>query len=225
MTNIFNKPEKLERKKELFGLAKKALEQAGWRVEKTPGSGKSSLLRLTKGDKQYTASVRTTQDQRIAFPRKKDDSGWLTLDEADYVVAATVDDKNNPQEGRVYMLDGDDVRERFDRAYQKRREAGYSLPIGRGVWVSLFTPENSKEIMSIGGGIALGKTPLLCAKLETKAPSHPIFPLSETAEKQVSPPVNPAQRQDVPLSIAEAKRQLAQSLGIDPDKVKIIIEA
>ncbi len=101
MKNTFNKPEKLERQEELRRLAKKALEQAGWRVEKTPGSGKSSLLRITKGDKQYTASVRTTQDQRITFPRKKDDSDWLTLDEADYVVAATVDDKNNPQKSLV----------------------------------------------------------------------------------------------------------------------------
>lgn len=214
MTNIFGRPEKVTNRRKLFDLGERALEQAGWRIERIQGIGKSSVRRIVKGAEQHTVSIRTTQDTWIAFPRNDDDSGWVTLDDVDYVVAVTVDDKEGPKRGLVYMVDGDEMRERFDRAYRARLDAGHSIPLGRGVWVSMFVAEDPDAPSSIGGGIALGKQPLLSVKLDDvdgEAVAEPV---------QASTP-----HHEAPLTIAEAKRRLAQSLGVDPEKVKIVIEA
>ncbi|CUA90553.1 hypothetical protein IMF23_13575 [Chelatococcus daeguensis] len=215
MTNVFGKPGKIASRRKLFELGQRALEQAGWRIERIQGIGKSSVRRIVRGAERHTVSIRTTQDTWIAFPRNEDDSGWVTLDDVDYVAAVTVDDKDNPKRGLVYMVDGDEMRERFDRAYRARLDAGHSIPIGRGVWVSMFLPEDPETPSSIGGGIALGKQPLLTAKLDGADDGA-------AAELVVQAPMP---HQEAPLTIAEAKRRLAQSLGVDPEKVKIVIEA
>lgn len=214
MTNVFGTPEKATNRRKLFELGERALEQAGWRIERIQGIGKSSVRRIVKGAEQHTVSIRTTQDTWIAFPRNDDDSGWVTLDDVDYVVAVTVDDKDSPKRGLVYMVDGDEIRERFDRAYRARLDAGHSIPLGRGVWVSMFVVEDPDAPSSIGGGIALGKQPLLSVKLGDVGGEA----VAESV--QASTP-----HHEAPLTIAEAKRRLAQSLGIDPEKVKIVIEA
>ena len=214
MKNISGTPEKVSTRRRLFELGEKALEHAGWRVERILGIGKSSVRRIVKGDKQHTVSIRTTQDCWIAFPRNNDDSGWATLDDVDYVVAVTVDEKEDPKKGMAFMLEGDEMRERFDRAYRARLDAGHSIPIGRGVWVSMFVAEDPKVPSTVGGGIAIGKKPLL----ETK-----LVAATEAAATEV--PMPPALPEEVPLTIAEAKRRLAESLGIEPEKIKIMIEA
>lgn len=215
MTNVYGTPEKATNRRKLFELGERALEQAGWRIERIQGIGKSSVRRIVKGTERHTVSIRTTQDTWIAFPRNDDDSGWVTLDDVDYVVAVTVDDKDSPKRGLVYMVDGDEMRERFDRAYRARLDAGHSIPLGRGVWVSMFVAEDPDAPSSIGGGIALGRQPLLSVKLDDvdgEAVAEPLV--------QASTP-----HHEAPLTIAEAKRRLAQSLGVDPEKVKIVVEA
>jgi len=211
MTNVFGTPEKALNRRRLFELGERALEQAGWSIERIQGIGKSSVRRIVKGGERHTVSIRTTQDTWIAFPRNDDDSGWVTLDDVDHVVAVTVDDKDNPKHALVYMVNGDEMRERFDRAYRARLDAGHSIPLGRGVWVSMFVAEDPGAPSSIGGGIALGKQPLLDVKLDDVDGAPPA---------QTSAP-----HQEAPLTIAEAKRRLAQSLGVDPEKIKIVIEA
>ena len=67
MTNIFGQPEKLDLKRELFAIGVKALEDAGWTVERATGSGKSSVRRIKKGGESKLVSIRTTQDRWIAF--------------------------------------------------------------------------------------------------------------------------------------------------------------
>jgi hypothetical protein len=212
MTNVSANKEKVLNRRKLFELGVAALEKAGWQVEKIPGVGKSSVRRIVKGAERYTVSIRTTQDTWIAFPRTDDDAGWITLDDVDYVVAVTVDDKDAPTEGQVFFVDGNEMRERFDRGYRARLEAGHSIPRGRGVWISMFVPENPDVPTTIGGGIALQKKPLLTQKLDAvksvEMPSHSVSDRDD----------------DAPLTIAEAKRRLAQSFGVEPDKVKIMIE-
>lgn len=214
MTNVSSSPEKVSLRRKLFGLGEQALSESGWRVERIQGIGKSSVRRIVKGSEQHTVSIRTTQDCWIAFPRNEDDSGWATLDDVDYVVAVTVDDKDDPKRGIAFMIEGDEMRERFDRAYRARLAAGHSIPVGRGVWVSMFVKEDSSAPGTVGGGIALGRKPLLSIDLAA----------SSDAEQRTE--VAPApQRQDAPLTIAEAKRRLADTFGVEPDKVKIVIEA
>ena len=215
MTNVSGTPEKVSNRRKLFELGERALAEAGWRVERIQGIGKSSVRRIVKGDKQYTVSIRTTQDTWIAFPRNDEDNGWVTLDDVDYVVAVSVDDKDNPKNGLAYMVEGDEMRDRFDRAYRARLDAGHKIPVGRGVWVSMFLPEDPNAASSVGGGIALGREPLLSMRLAAPADEG----LPEPSVKSSTP------GDEAPLTIAEAKRRLAQSLGVDPEKVKIMIEA
>ena len=89
-----------------------------------------------KGGVTKLVSIRTTQDTWIAFPRTEEDKGWRTLDDVDQVVAVSVDDRQNPKFAKVHILDGNEMRDRFNRAYAARKKAGHSIPIGRGVWVS-----------------------------------------------------------------------------------------
>lgn len=215
MTNVSGMTEKVSNRRKLFELGVRALEQAGWRVERIQGIGKSSVRRIIKGDEQQTVSIRTTQDTWIAFPRNDEDSGWVTLDDVDYVVAVTVDDKDDPKEGLAYMVDGDEMRDRFDRAYRARLDAGHKIPVGRGVWVSMFLPEDPNAASSVGGGIALKREALLSMKLAAIADED----MPDTSVKPSMP------GDEAPLTIAEAKRRLAQSLGVDAEIVKIIIEA
>ena len=214
MTNVFGSTRKIAHRRTLFDLGVRGLEQAGWRVERIPGIGKSSVRRIVKGDERYKVSIRTTQGCWIAFPRKDDDSGWVTLDEVDCVVAATVDDKDDPKEGMAFMVGGDEMRERFDRAYRARLDAGHSIPKGRGVWISMFVAEDPNAPSTVGGGVALGRKPLLTAELD----AHSKVSVPDVAVPQ-------AQTDDAPLTIAEAKRRLASSLGVEPEKIKIVIEA
>ncbi|WP_116600007.1 hypothetical protein [Primorskyibacter marinus] len=215
MTNVSGTSQKVVNRRKLFELGEAALEQAGWRVERIQGIGKSSVRRIVKGDERYTVSIRTTQDTWIAFPRNEADSGWGTLEDVDYVVAVTVDDRDDPKEGLAYMVDGDEMRERFDRAYRARLDAGHTIPTGRGVWVSMFIAEDPNAASSVGGGIALGREPLLTMRLDGQPEDH---------ATDATPPV-PSAQYEAPLTIADAKHRLAQSLGVDPEKVKIVIEA
>lgn len=212
MTNVFGTPQKVSRRRDLFELGQTALVKAGWRVERIQGIGKSSVRRIVKGGEHFTVSIRTTQDCWIAFPRKDDDSGWVTLDDVDYVVAVTVDDKDDPKQGSVFMVEGDEMRDRFNRTYRARLDAGHSIPVGRGVWVSMFIAEDPAAPSTVGGGIAIGRKPLLTVRFDEP---------TDVGTTAVPPPAEP---DDAPLSIADAKRRLAKSLGVDPEKVKIMIE-
>jgi hypothetical protein len=208
MTNVSGSPEKVSLRRKLFSMGETALEQAGWRVERIQGIGKSSVRRITNGSERHTVSIRTTQDCWIAFPRNDEDNGWVTLDDVDYVVAVTVDEKDNPKKGLVFMIDGDEMRERFNRTYRARLDAGHTIPVGRGVWVSMFVEEDLAAPSTVGGGIALNRKPLASVLLGDDD-------LDEPAD----------QPDEAPMTIAEAKRRLAQSLGVDPEKIKILIEA
>lgn len=215
MTNIFNGPEKLDLKTRLLQIGVEALEKNGWEVKKTPGYG-SSVRKITKGGKSMLVSIRTTQDQWIAFPRTDDGLGWRTLDDMDAVVAVSVDDRENPKYGQVHMIPGDEMRDRFNRAYAARKQAGHSLPVGRGIWVSLYREDVADPPTQVGAGAgvkhpALAKLPLEVA--ETRVDTRPS---SATAASE---------SEDAPLTIAEAKRRLALTLGVDPASIKISVEA
>lgn len=169
------------------------------------------------GNQVYAASPKGASDTRCPFGQRKiaglpsrndEDNGWVTLDDVDYVVAVTVDEKDNPKKGLVFMIDGDEMRERFNRTYRARLDAGHTIPVGRGVWVSMFVEEDLAAPSTVGGGIALNRKPLASVLLGDDD-------LDEPAD----------QPDEAPMTIAEAKRRLAQSLGVDPEKIKILIEA
>jgi hypothetical protein len=217
MTNVYASPTKLSMRNFLFKVAEEALERAGWTVERIPRSGKASLRRITKGKLSKTVSIRTSQDTWIAFPRTPDGKAWATLGEVDYVVAASVDSYSNPQYAQVHMVGGDEIRSRFDRAYEARKSAGHRLPAGRGVWVSMYDPELPDVVASVGGGIGLAHPPIARVSLAGQdidlTPSDP--------ERQVTKPT----LDEAPLTIAEAKRRLAKSFGVAEADITITISS
>jgi hypothetical protein len=98
------------------------------------------------GGESKTVTIRTSQDTWIAFPCNKANNGWGTLEDADYVIAASVDDFLNPHCAQVHMIEGADMRDRVDRAYTARKATGHSLPLGRGMSVSPYHQESDIRI-------------------------------------------------------------------------------
>lgn len=217
MTNVYGTPEKISMKAYLFKVAVEALEKEGWKVERVQGSGKSSVRRITKGTESKTVSIRTTQDTWIAFPRLDGDSGWRTLDEVDAVVPVSVDDRDNPKFAKVHLIDGDEMRDRFNRAYEARKKAGHSIPIGRGVWVSLYLPEANSPPTHVGAGAGLKFKPIATVPLSSDVVAA-MDELDDDSQAGTSD-------NESPLTIAEAKRRLAKTFGVDASSIKITVEA
>lgn len=219
MTNVSATIEKKTTRQTLFALGEAALEQQGYKVSRIARGGKASLRSISKDGETFKASIRTSQDTWIAFPRDSKDKGWVTLDDVDFVVAVSVDDRHDPKEARVHMIPGDVARDRFDRAYNARKEAGHSIPIGRGVWVSLYERDEKDPVNHVGAGMGLDFPAIMVRDL---APgilmeNSPSDDADEYHEDNV-----PAQ--EAPLTIGEAKRRLALTFGVPETSVKITIE-
>jgi hypothetical protein len=215
VTNIFKTPEKASIRAELFQNAVETLEKHGWTVERIPREGKSSVRRITKDGVTKRVSIRTTQDKWIAFPRNNKDNGWATLTDVDYVVAASVDDRDNPRFAQIHMIEGDEMRARFDRAYAARKAAGFVMPKERGIWVSLYERESNDPVSHVGAGAGLVHPPIATVPLTGEKGAkagEEVDPLEVRAE-------------EAPLTIAEAKRRLALSLGVNEGDIKITISS
>jgi hypothetical protein len=227
MGNIWTRPEKAPLRKRLKEIGEEVLRRDGWSVERIPGGGKSSVRRIRKGAVSRTVSIRTTQNTWIAFPRNSADTGWVTLSDVDAVVAVSVDDEHAPKNALVHLIEGDEMRDRFDRAYRARKAAGHSIPIGRGVWVALYDEERETPASFVGAGAGLSHPPIatvpLMAGEATRIRSVVGTPPSG------NPPVNSVsathQPEEEPLSLTEAKRRLALTFGVTPENIKIVVEA
>ena len=222
MTNVFVSDEKLGMKKQLFGVAVDALEAQGWKVERVQGSGKSSVRRISRGAESKVVSIRTSQDTWIAFPRTEQDKSWRTLDEVDAVVAVSIDNRDAPKLVKVHIIDGNEMRSRFNRAYEARKKAGHSIPIGRGVWVSLYHPEAQDPVSHIGAGAGLVFPPIATVPISANLQDE--F-LDESGDDSRVTNGRDVPSAEAPLSIAEAKRRLAVTLGVEPSSIKITVEA
>jgi hypothetical protein len=227
MTNIEADPQKNPIRTRLFEIGKKALEKDGWRVSKVTGakkgSGKGSVRLISRGSEIALVSIRTTQDRAIAFPRNPENNGWSTLEDVDYVCAVSVDNAEDPREAWAHFIPQKEMVERFDRAYLARTKAGRVIPNGRGVWLSLYQEENDQPVDRVGAGAGrpehyppMFKAPLWAEGEAVKAESVSSAPPSVDAEELDD---------EAPLTIAEAKRRLAKTFGVDPSCIKISIEA
>lgn len=221
MTNVVKTPEKKGLRVKLVRAGLETLEKDGWRVAKVSGTGKGRVRRISKGNITRLAAIRTTQDTWIAFPRNEDDTAWVTLSDVDLVVAVSVDDPGHPQFAKVHFLEADDLRSRFDRAYKARREAGHSIPIGRGVWLSLYDDEGTSPVQRVGAGAGNLELPKAVVPLGDQGPSIPRPPSSRGPK---APDGEDDASDDRPLTIAQAKTRLARTLGVDPSSIRITIE-
>ena len=217
MTNIFATPKKVSRKTELFNASINALEKDGWTVERIPKVGKSSIRKIVKGNESKVVTIRTSQDTYIAFPRDNEAEEWATLAMADIVVAASIDNKDNPRFAQIHLIDGDEMRDRFDRSYKARLEAGHNIPTGRGMWISLYEEEQIDIPSLVGAGAGLDNPPISRVPLEDEQ-DQPSSQSVRPADPEVAVTSN------AQLSIAEAREQLAKTFGVEPSNVKISIE-
>lgn len=219
MTNVLGTPEKEAIKKQLFRAGIDTLQQRGWTVEKIRGFGKSSVRKITMGGKSRKVSIRTSQDTWIAFPRNHKDSGWVTLDDVELVVAVSVDDRDDPKFAQVHLIEASEMRKRFDRAYAARNKAGHTIPRGRGVWLPLYYPDAADPVSHVGGGAGLDHPPIARVPLVTAKPVVP----EKTAWAESFESKNTDSKEE-PLTIPEAKRRLALTFGVDPSNIRISVE-
>lgn len=225
MTNVFATPQKRELRGKLISAAEQVLEKQGWKVERILGAGKSSVRRIVRPGESKLISIRTTQNTDIAFPRNKKDNGWATLDDVDFVVASSVNAREGATTANVHMLPGDEMRKRFDKAYAARKNAKYSIPVGRGIWLPLYQKEANYPVTLVGAGAGLAYPPIGSIPLKDLTDSAPYeVEESEDVNEEAGEPAASAGPQiEAPLSIAEAKRRLAQSLGVSIDQITITI--
>ena len=215
MPNV-STPVKAHFRSKLRKAALEALERNGWNVSKASEFGTTRVCRITKNGVSKLAAIRTSQDTWIAFMRNKGNTKWTTLADVDVVVAASVDRALDPKFAQIHMIDANEMRDRFDRAYAARRAAGHSLPEGRGVWVSLYEEESTAPVSRVGAGAGIAHPPIVRVPLdEVDAPATSPPAAAETQRANAS---NAAEE---PLTIAEAKARLARSLGVDPASIKI----
>lgn len=214
MTNIFKTNSKKLMKNRLFEIGLEALKEQGWHVGRVQGIGKSSVRRITKGGKSQLVSIRTSQDTCIAFPRNKHDDAFETLSDVDMVLAVSVDDRHEPRFAQVHMIPADEMRERFDRAYRARKKSGYKLPLGRGIWVPLYDRDATDPVTHVGAGAGVTHPPIARVPLNFDASRSDLGVAAKIGNGS-----------DEPLTIPEAKRRLALTLGVDPSRVKITVEA
>lgn len=217
MTNIFQSPKKQTTRDLLLSIGFNEIEKAGWSVERVPGIGKSSVRRLRRGQETVLASFKSTQDTWLAFSRTPDDKAWSTLEDVDVVVVISIDDRHSPRFANVHFVKKEDLVPRFDKAYQARLAADHSIPIGRGVWISLYDEEKASPVNLIGAGVGIDFPPIAKVPLENHPASAPLATAPAPAIVMGA--------DDGPLTITEAKRRLALTFGVDPSAVKISVEA
>lgn len=211
MTNVSGSTEKNRVRKLLIKAAYLALERDGWQVAKVRGR----VLKISKKGTTKQVAIRTSQDTWLAFPRTPDDASWATLSDVDMVVASSVDVPDDPRVAQVHFLDAAELVRRFDRAYEARLAAGHTIPVGRGVWVSLYRDEANEPVQRVGAGIG---------NLHPPVARIPLDEVESAAGKASAEPQRSSDPAIEVLSIAEAKLRLAKTFGVDPANIKITVE-
>lgn len=208
MANIFKTEAKVVRKGELFRAGVETLQRDGWSVNRAPGMGKASVRRIKKGSRELLVTIRTTQDQWIAFPQKPGGKGWVTLGDVDVVLAVSVNDRDVPTEIWVHWIEAKEMQARFDRAAKLR---GFQPQERRPLWIPLYHEDDGDR--HAGGGAGLQHEPI--ARVPLSAGIKP---------PNGKPPLTQAAADDEPFTIAVAKRRLAAALGVPEANVKISVE-
>ena len=225
MTNIFKTPKKVTTRDLLIEASERVLRRDGWSISRVGGTGKSSIRRIQKGESDLLVSIKSTQDQWLAFSRTPDDKAWSTLADVDAVVVSSVDEIDRPRRARVHLIDAASLRDRFDRAYAARLAANRSIPVGRGVWISLYDREDG-SVTLVGAGAGrdtpeMAIEPLTRPHDDEPSPPSDVNAITEAAPTEIDDdePVG-----EPPLTIAEAKRRLAITFGVDPSAIRITVE-
>lgn len=212
--------EKRHMKERLLQIGIRGIQKQGWSVTRERG-GADQVFRITKNGDSKLVSLRTSQDRWFAFPAKPNGHGWHTLDDVDLVLVSSVEENDPPREAWVYLFEADEIRERFDRAYKARKEAGRKLSARederRGFWIPLYhEPDASHSISYVGGGAGRNKR----KRIHTEPLGDGGAPASLPKPTKLPPDDGGS---DQPMTIA--KRYLSGIIGVPESSIKITIEA
>ena len=202
--------------------AKRGAIAAGYTLDRMPGRGLSNVWMITKGGTSQKASIRTTRDRWIAFPPLEKGKKWKTLDQVDLVIVATVNDRDDPRNVEVYIFPQAEVRKRFDASYAARVAAGQRTGDNFGMWVAR-DQRGRNSPADVGSGIVDQYKPVAVipiADLLTDVQAG-VVSNDEVGDDRPADEIE----NDPPLTIPEAKRRLALTLGCNPENIKIIVEA
>lgn len=211
LKKIYQKRNKRYTRRQLFNIGLEFLQRSGWTVEAVPGNRKHSIRRITQGENQRLVAICTTQAQKIAFTRDEASGKWKTLSEVDEVLIVSAGGDDAQRHANIHLVPGDDLRNRFDRAYEARRELGKLGQFPKlGVWIPLYKDEDQRDSSLVGAGIGNAHPPIKRVRLKATNDigGHP---------GKDGP--------NSPISIAEAKRRIALGLDIDQRYVRVMIEA
>lgn len=206
-------------------IALLALRNDGWAVDRAERTRKTSIRKITRNNESRLISICTSTNTWIAFKRTEEDGRhfWETLNDVEFVVAASVDRKDAPTEVRVHMLEADDLRKRFDHAHEARKSAGRKIKDDQGLWISLYeeeSPDCSTNLVGAGAGLEFPAFYSECLNDKATENMHEDELTETTSHIVISYPTS-----DAHLSIPEAKRRLAITLGVLPENIKISVEA
>ncbi len=207
--------------------AKRGLAAQGYTIERVPGRGLSNIWDITKGGQTLRASIRTTRDRWIAFPRTAKGTKWKTLDEVEVVVVASVDNRHEPENVEVYILPAEEVRERFNAAYAVRLKAGQKIRDNFGMWVNL-DPDNRGVPASAGAGIVTKHKRVAIYSIPDLIVDSAEEGVTSYAEEEAEGGASPAtvtDPRDAPQTIADvmawARERVASLAGVKLEAVKL----
>ena len=205
MSNIFRTPEKLGMSKFLQSVALEALEEEGWSVAKSKKHGRRRVFVISRGNEEYLACVKTSQDAWFAFMLNEQHS-WDTLQDVDKVIVASVEKKENPSKVNVHLMDAEVVRERFDQEIKPD-----SKPNHQGSWISLY-----------GRGELGEQFPAIYTK------PVPAFGTNDSDDMDLDSAGKKQQAESksetMDAVILEAKNIVANALGVETSSINIVVQ-
>lgn len=122
----------------LIAAARRALDEAGYLLERSPGRGRASNWAGTKDGRAVKLTIRTSRDRWVAFQPLNGGKAFRTLDDVDLVCVAALDRKEDPQFIEVFILPAKDIRPSFEQAFHARKKFYGKAPQDEfGMWVAL----------------------------------------------------------------------------------------
>jgi hypothetical protein len=210
------KKDRIETKK-MFDVALDYFGNEGFSSERVKGIGKWSIRRLTHritGESEVVC-IRTSQTTWLGFHWSTKNSNWEELAGVDAVFAVSVDNEDAPQWINVHHIPAKEIASRLNRLKVAKEERGLSLD-GKVLWISLYDTDAADPVKFVGAGAGLSFAPIhripFSRQLDVTLPkADALIALQPNVE--------------VPLTIPDAKKKLAASLGVPEDRIRIFIEA
>ncbi len=186
------------------------LVQLGYQIDDR-SQGKRAVWHLRRNGALERADVRTTRDRWFACTRSHD-GRWPALDGVDKVVVVATDGRHLPREIQLYVFPASKVRERLEKAYAARSDAGVKIDGGFSLWIGLDATDSDSPTR-VGCGLG-GEHPPVARRPLDDGPLQPA-PVWTNASTSGPP------RRTIAEVKAAAAREIADIAGVPTESVRI----